>query len=54
MAYSFFNIIIIAYVATVIVTRQPSMDEKQMLNDKLRKVGKDKIIITKDCVSTYT
>ena len=31
--------------------RQPSMDEKQMLNDKLRQVEEDKITVR---VSTYT
>ena len=35
------------------VARQPRTDEKQMLNNKLRRVGEDKITITKVCVSTY-
>ena len=36
------------------VARKPCTDEKQMLNDKLRRVGEDKITTTKVCVSTYS
>ena len=54
MACSFLIYIYIIACVLLFVARKPCTDEKQMLNDKLRRVGEDKITITKVCVSTYS